>query len=311
MTAIVETTYHSIEQAQAAFSNLWDVKFTQREAGELEIRFQTTAIGRCLVYQSSSNVPMISAGARTPDVVTISPISAKCERGKYRGQQLKAGQVLVMDPGGDAFQQIAANHQQTAVTIPLDLMDRIARAEYGFEAGSRWKWRVANPTHQESNMLSQTVDSVVSGLAHDFIGPNAEIRLAEMIFATVRDRSQASSESQKHLNRRGIVRKAEEFIREHLCDPPSILELCEFTGAGRRALFYAFDELLGMSPIAYLKAARLQEARRRILASDQQHCVRLVASNLNFKHLGQFSIDYAKHFGESPSQTCNRFHAAE
>jgi AraC family ethanolamine operon transcriptional activator len=311
LTAIVETTYHSIEQAQAAFSNLWDVKFTQREAGELEIRFQTTAIGRCLVYQSSSNVPMISAGARTPDVVTISPISAKCDRGKYRGQQLKAGQVLVMDPGGDAFQQIAANHQQTAVTIPLDLMDRIARAEYGFEAGSQWKWRVANPTHRESNMLSQTVDSIVSGLAHDFIGPNAEIRLAEMIFATVRDRSQACSESQKHLNRRGIVRKAEEFIREHLCDPPSILELCEFTGSGRRALFYAFDELLGMSPIAYLKAARLQEARRRILASDQQHCVQLVASNLNFAHLGQFSIDYAKHFGESPSQTCNRFHAAE
>jgi hypothetical protein len=113
-----------------------------------------------------------------------------------------------MDPGRDAFQQIAANHQQTAVTIPLDLMDRIARAEYGFEAGSQWKWQVSNPTHRESNMLSQTVDSILSGLAHDFIGPNAEIRLAEMIFATVRDRSQASSDSQKHLNRRGIVRKA-------------------------------------------------------------------------------------------------------
>lgn len=114
----------------------------------------------------------------------------------------------------------------------------------------------------------------------------------------------------RHLNRRVIVRKAEEFIRSHLCDPPSILELCEFTGAGRRALFYAFDELIGLSPIAYLKAARLQEARKRILASDQQHCVQVVARNLNFSHLGQFSIDYAKHFGESPSQTCKRFHGA-
>ena len=83
---------------------------------------------------------MISAGARRPDVLTISPISAKCERGKYRGKQLKAGQILVMDPGGDAFQQIDANHQQTAVSIPLDLMDRIARVEYGFEACSQWKW---------------------------------------------------------------------------------------------------------------------------------------------------------------------------
>lgn len=131
-----------------------------------------------------------------------------------------------------------------------------------------------------------------------------------MIFATVCDRSQASSEPLKHLNRRVIVRKSEEFIRARLCDPPSILELCEFTGAGRRALFYGFDELLGMSHNAYLKAARLEEARRRILASDQQHCVQLVASNLNFIHLGQFSIDYAKHFGESPSHTCKRRHGA-
>jgi AraC family transcriptional regulator, ethanolamine operon transcriptional activator len=310
LTRIVEYKYHSIEQAQAAFSNLWNVKFIQPEPGELEIRFQSTAVGRCHVYQSSSNIPMICTGSRTPDVVTISPINAMCERGKYRGKQLKADQVLVMDPGGDAFQQIAANHQQTAVSIPVELLDRIARAEYGFEEGSHWKWRVATPTHRQSTILCQTIDSIVSGQAHDFIGANAEVRLAEMIFAMVRDRSQASPEPSRHLNRRVIVRNAEEFIRADLCNPPSILELCEFTGAGRRELFYAFDELIGLSPIAYLKAARLQEARKRIMASDQQHCVQLVARNLNFSHLGQFSIDYAKHFGESPSQTCKRFHGA-
>ena len=310
MTPIVEYKYRSIEQAQSAFANLWNVKFTQPEPGELEIRFQSTAVGRSLVYQSSSNIPLICTGSRTTDVVTISPISAKCERGKYRGKQLKAGQVLVMDPGGDAFQQIAANHQQTAVSIPVDLLERIARAEYGFEDGGHWKWRVATPTARESNILCNTVESIVFGQSHDFIGANAEVRLAEMIFAMVRDRSQASPEPARQLNRRVIVRKAEEFIRGHLCDPPSILELCEFTGAGRRALFYAFDELIGLSPIAYLKATRLQEARRRIIASDHQHCVQLVARNLNFSHLGQFSIDYAKHFGESPSQTRKRFHGA-
>jgi AraC family transcriptional regulator, ethanolamine operon transcriptional activator len=310
LTRIVEHKYRSIEQSQAAFSNLWNVKFTQLEAGDLEIRFKSTAVGRCLVYESSSNIPMICTGTRTPDLVTISPISAKCEQGKYRGRQLKADQVLVMDPGGDAFQQIAANHQQTAVSIPVELLDRIARAEYGFEEGRHWKWRVATPTHRHSYNLSQTIDSIVSGQAHDFVGANAEVRFAEMIFATVRDRSQANPEPSRHLNRRVIVRNAEELIRANLCNPPSILELCEFTGAGRRALFYAFDELIGLSPIAYLKAARLQEARERIMASDQQHGVQLVARNLNFGHLGQFSIDYAKHFGESPSQTFKRFHRA-
>jgi AraC-like DNA-binding protein len=308
LTQIVESNYHSIEQAQSALSNLWDVKFTQTEAGKLDMRFQSTAVGRCLVYQSSSNLPMICTGTRTLDFVTISPISAMCERGKYRGKQLKAGQVLVMDPGGEAFQQIAANHQQTAVSIPVELLDRIARVEYGLEDDFHWKWRIATPTQRESQALCQTIESIVSGKLHHFIGANAEVRFAEMIFATLRDRSQVSPEPSRHLNRRTIVRKAEELIRVHLYDPPSVLELCEFTGAGRRALFYAFDELLGLSPIAYLKSARLHEARRKITASDQPHCVQAVARELNFTHLGQFSIDYGRHFGESPSQTCKRIH---
>jgi len=183
---------------------------------------------------------MISVDARAPDVLTISPISAKCERGKYRGKQLKAGQVLVMDPGGDAFQQIEANHQQTAVSIPLDLLDRIARAEYGFGDGNHWDWRVTTPTYQESNALFQTIESILSGKAHQFIGAGAEVRFAEMVFATIRDRSQANPERSRLHNRRVIVRKAEEYIHSHLSDPPSILDLCEFTGAGRRALFFRF-----------------------------------------------------------------------
>lgn len=308
MTRIVESKYKSVEEAQSAFSNLWDVKFTQTAPGELDIRFRSTAIGRCLIYKSSSNLPMISTGTRTPDVVTISPISAMCERGKFRGKQLRAGQVLVMDPGGEAVQQTAANHQQTAASIPVELLDRIGRAEYGLEIGSHWKWRVATLMQRESSALCKTIESIISGKAHDFVGTNAEVAFAEMIFAMLRDRSQRSAEPPVHQNRRFIFRKAEEFMRAHLYAPPSILEICEFTGVGRRALFYAFDELIGMSPIAYLKAARLQEARRRIMTSDQKNCVQSVARSLNFTHLGQFSIDYARHFGESPSQTRKRFH---
>jgi len=310
LTPIVEYNYDSVEQAQSAFSNIWNVKITQAEVGDLEIRMQATAVGRCRVYQSRSNVPIVCSGSRAPDAVIISPISAMCERGKFRGQQLKAGQVLVMDPGGDAFQQVAANHQQMSVSIPVDLLDRIARVEYGLEDANLWDWRVATPTCRDSRVLFQAVESIVSGKPHHFIGANAEVQLAELVFATIRDRSQTNPEPSRHLNRRAIARKAVEYIHSRLSNPPSILELCEFTGAGRRALFYAFDELIGLSPIAYLKVTRLQEARRRIIASSQHHCVQLVASNLNFGHLGQFSIDYAKLFGESPSQTRKRFHGA-
>ncbi len=310
MSPIVESKYHSIEHAQSELSHIWDVKFTQAKPGDLEICFQSTKIDRCLLYKSSSNIPLICTGVRTPNIVTISPISSRSERGKYRGRQLKAGQLLVMDPGGDVFQQIAANHQQTAVSIPVSLLDRIARAEYGIDDGSYLRWRALTPAPHQSEALSQTIESIVSGESHHYTGANAEVRFAEMIFAMVRDRSHERPRPSRQHNRQFIVRKAEEVIRSRLSTPPSILELCEITGAGRRALFYAFDELLGLSPMAYLKSARLHEARRKIIASDQPRCVQTVARDLNFTHLGQFSIDYSRAFGESPSKTVKRFHGA-
>lgn len=52
LTQIFKYKYDCIEQAQAALSNLWDVNFKQSKGGELETRFQSTAVGSCLVYQS-------------------------------------------------------------------------------------------------------------------------------------------------------------------------------------------------------------------------------------------------------------------
>jgi len=54
LTQIFKYKYDCIEQTQtqAALSNLWDVNSKQSNSGEPEIRFQSTAVGSCLVYQS-------------------------------------------------------------------------------------------------------------------------------------------------------------------------------------------------------------------------------------------------------------------
>jgi AraC family ethanolamine operon transcriptional activator len=93
------------------------------------------------------------------------------------------------------------------------------------------------------------------------------------------------------------------LIRSRLDDPPSVTELCEASHASRRLLFYAFKELLGRSPYAHAKVLRLHAARRHILARKNERCVQQIGFDLGFLHSGQFAIDYARLFGESPSKT--------
>ena len=67
---------------------------------------------------------------------------------------------------------------------------------------------------------------------------------------------------------------------------------------------YAFAEKYGISPKAYIRAIRLNKARKELLASDPaQFKVADIANRFGFWHMGQFAADYRRHFGELPSKT--------
>ena len=106
--------------------------------------------------------------------------------------------------------------------------------------------------------------------------------------------------------RKRMVDRAREYALSHLDEPLSILDLCNHIGASRRKLQYCFQETLGINPVAYLRALRLNAVRRELRTSTQAHGVQEVAARWGFWHLSRFSSDYRTMFGESPSQTLRR-----
>jgi AraC-like DNA-binding protein len=84
----------------------------------------------------------------------------------------------------------------------------------------------------------------------------------------------------------------------------AITGLCEITRVSERTLQYAFREILGMSPITYLKRLRLHRARKDLRHSvDTGASVTEIAMRWGFWHLGEFSRDYKDCFSELPSET--------
>lgn len=294
----------SAEQLQEALGQIWEVEVTQSEPGPIETLVTATQVGDCLVYESDSNQALLCSGRRSDDFWTISPITRRCVGGRFRGQQLDEGQILVLDPGGEVYQQIPAGHHQQAVSIPLHLAERIVQAEHQTSAEAMWeRWCLKSDprvTAQVARMLEQLLSAPQPRGAETRPGMD----LASRIIALVQEARQLRHARPTSLaQRRRIVRRAEELIRGRLDNPPSVTELCEATHASRRLLFYAFGELLGRSPAAHTKILRLHAARRRILARSRERCVQQIGFDLGFWHPGQFAIDYARLFGESPSVT--------
>ncbi|MBL8333631.1 MAG: AraC family transcriptional regulator, partial [Rubrivivax sp.] len=72
--------------------------------------------------------------------------------------------------------------------------------------------------------------------------------------------------------------------------------------ASRRTLQYCFEEFLHTTPQAYLRALRLNEARRTLKSRADQPITEL-ASELGFASASHFTRHYKLMFDELPSET--------
>lgn len=111
--------------------------------------------------------------------------------------------------------------------------------------------------------------------------------------------------------RKRMVDRARDYALAHLDQPFTLLELCNSIGASRRKLQYCFQEALGINPLAYLRAVRLNAVRRELLGGEGVMSVQDVAARWGFWHLSRFSGEYRQMFGELPSQTLRRVSCAE
>lgn len=107
--------------------------------------------------------------------------------------------------------------------------------------------------------------------------------------------------------RRRVVDRACEVVLSQPDQPLSTLQVCKLVGASPRKLEYCFRDVLGISPAKYLRTVRLNGVRRDLKRNTNPHDgVHDLAARWGFWHLGEFSADYKRQFGELPSQTLRR-----
>jgi AraC-like DNA-binding protein len=99
------------------------------------------------------------------------------------------------------------------------------------------------------------------------------------------------------------IRRAEEYIEANWRQPITLEALAAETEMSAFELFRAFKNSRGYSPMEFADRVRLRHARELLHHADDMTAVAAVAAACGFGDFDRFTRDYARTFGEHPSQT--------
>lgn len=93
---------------------------------------------------------------------------------------------------------------------------------------------------------------------------------------------------------------AKELLTQQLEHPPLLSDVARQVGISDRTLRRGFQELFGITPLAYLVQQRMYRARQ--LLQQGQWTVAEVARTVGYGHLGHFAVAFKRQFGITPSE---------
>jgi AraC-like DNA-binding protein len=102
------------------------------------------------------------------------------------------------------------------------------------------------------------------------------------------------------------VKNAIEYMEANLHSAIGLTEVVKAAGVPGRTLLKHFESFRGMSPMRYLRAARLERVHEALLHAEDSETVADLAMTWGFSHMGRFSREYRLRFGEKPSATLKR-----
>jgi AraC family ethanolamine operon transcriptional activator len=298
----------------AAGFRQWDLRFRQLGGGPFRGELQFLQLGGTQILCASGNRRLQAQGSPPPDSFGFAPVLPRNAAATWRGRRCQTGQVVTIDPGQEGDHMSAAGYLMVGLTVDGELFRECAAVLGGFDPDERLVGRLAvTPSPAGCRALTAHLREVLD---------LAEAR--PELFARPRTRRAVEQECVRRVvavlaesmgddrtacwssTRERLVRRADDYLRAYLGERLSLLELCRELDVSERTLHYAFQEVRGLSPMAYFRALRLNAVRQELKAAAAGTAsVQAVAQRWGFWHPGEFAAAYWRLFGELPSQTRN------
>jgi AraC family ethanolamine operon transcriptional activator len=312
-TTIVELESHDFAELEEALG-AWDHQYCQISQGAFYGRFLHTQTGSLGVYRNRWERAIHYRGA-PKGTIMIAISLVQTGEARWMGQRAAVDDMIVQPSGVESDYLSAPLWDSVVFTIPeAELARQIVNITHEDPDDLLRTHGVVHLTPQLAAHVRQAALNYIDAALRSVATPDAPSPLPQMASVMVEmvARALVNSKSPRHprqsVSRRfQLIRKAEDYCAQTTDQPLRIGQLCHELRVSERTFRDAFHNLAGISPLAYLKTQRLNRAYRELRAADPTKArVKQVCYANGFLHPGQFSRDYMRLFGESPSETLLR-----
>lgn len=303
------------DQAQALAG--WQQHYEQLSCGRFRGELWQMVLRDGFFVREQTNRQLREQIAPPPDHVVIALPLAVQPGSVYAGRPLDRDTLMVL-PGGKEVDVVSAGELDLiGLAVHRRVLEQTLapqRLEWLQQAEAERNLGLAPEAAQAIRQMLLAVcgeadSTLAAGVAHED-REAALLALAlnqAVLLAMGGDRSgpQGSTIPRRADSRLKVVQRAIAFMREQIEQDIGVAEVCAAAFASRRSLQYCFEEFLHTTPQAYLRALRLNEARRALKAPGEQAAkpITELATMLGFSSASHFTRHYKAMFDELPSET--------
>ena len=200
-----------------------------------------------------------------------------------------------------------------ALNVPLERLRAQAEALFGpgaaevdlrFQAAADLRSAAGRHLRQSVHFVADQLDAAPPGtIRPQVLAAWEDLLLVQMLTALPNSLEDFAAAAPRSGALPYHVKRARDFIEAHAGEKISLIDLAQAAGCSLRTLQAAFAETTGLSPMAYLRATRLEGAHRDLRGADPGTSVAEIARRWGFAHLGRFASAYRQRYGRSPVET--------
>jgi AraC family ethanolamine operon transcriptional activator len=290
-----------------------DGRFDHRllEGGSFEVRHRRVVFGKSSLDCGDYSPAFAVNGQFSEDQICLGFTPQIVKPAWCNGYTVGKGEILCFAEGTELQFRNAPRTSWQVILVERKELQDIALILTGEYLDLPDKGTTSFKAHDESRRVTSAIQMALTDLSspETLASPAAPNLCEEIVNEFVRaiastDETTARSLTRFAGYRYGAMRRAEEFLREHMDMPFSSRAVCQATHMSERSIELLFKEAYGISPRTWSQLARLNAARQDLLRNDiETVSVTAVATRWGFYHFGRFSAAYRRLFGEAPSVT--------
>lgn len=293
----------------------WSQKYEQLKAGRFQGSLSELCMGSARIFLEKTSHALRQECNVPADYVWFGLPFSESRSVRINGVAVQPGRIA-MQRGGREFELVTPDELDFwGIVVKEDLLVAYARQ---FEREAWLESILDNPVlgvNEAKKHVMQRICSEILLQPHQAeqyslaapIRQSLSDETLSALFSLFSAAEPLSVDRSSGHQRQRLIDRVDDYVRTNSDRLVTVSELCTVLNTSRRALQIAFQDVLGVSPHAYIRAVSLNAVRRQLNNPDSPYgSVQDAAAAYGFWHMSQFALDYRQMFGERPSDTIKR-----